>query len=1050
MNTPRPSRRTVIRGGAAITSLAGAWGAGAPVAAARSGPTSSEEDGGREVRLREGTNICASASPDGRMIAFDLLSVIWTLPADGGTAKPLTDDLQDATQPRWSPDGRRIVYQSYRDGDYHLWLSEADGSGEPQQLTRGPWYDMEPCFSPDGRRIVFSSDRDGSSALWTLDLTTGRTERLTQGTEVLGMPFWSPDGEKIVFTVGETAVDVLTLANGSRTRVATAPSGANVYGPAFTPDGARVIYTLFTGSAAHLILDGERVTADEDVFGFAPTWLPTGEILYTADGRIRRCRPGGTTARATEIPFTASVRLPSAVYRRRHPDLASVQERKALGIVSPALSADGRSVVFRALGALWIADTRTGTPRRITTDSYYHTDPDWAPDGRSVVYSSDRGGTANLWSYHLGTGTAEQLTDLPGGQLSPRWNHAGDRVAYQDEAGATWVLETATGNVRQVAPALYNPGRPTWSPDDSTLALAAVRPSSNRSKAGTNQVLTVRLDTGELRYQPVAERRSVSSRGGDGPVWLPDGRLAVVVDSVAHTVRVDDKGTITGPLEPLTEEVADSLSLGDGGRTLLYLSNGTLRAADLSSGQGPVPTRTLPLNLTWRRGSSRTKLVLRPDAVWDGVSRTVRRDMDVVVDGDRITALVPRGSSPAAGSRVVDLPGVTALPGLIDTHNHWHMRGGQWGDRQGRLWLSYGVTTTRSPGDPAYRIVETREAVAVGEQTGPRVLACGEALDGNRLYYSFNRPVTGRDVLERELSRATALEYDLLKTYMRFPADLSATAAQGAHAAGIPITSHYLYPNVRFGYDGQEHTAGGNRLGYTLTESRVGNAYQDAVELLATSGMWVSTTLIFSEELYAEDRSLVEDERTRTLFTPWDYKRLVAKADAAKDPGEDVLRVWNRNDVDMLLRIHRAGGLVVMGTDAPIDDVGISVHQNLRSMVAYGFTPHEALTTATTNAARAIGAQDDLGELAPGRLADIVFVAGDPLSRIDDAAAVRYVMTGGVLRSVPDLLKPFTRDAGADSADRPVNTVLKASPAVRPDAALWWHADAGRGRTCCQ
>lgn len=1047
MNTPSLPRRTVIRNGAALTSLAGAWWAGAPLAAARPGPTHSG-DAEREVHLREGTNICAAASPDGRMIAFDLLSVIWTLPADGGTARRLTDDLHDATQPRWSPDGLKIVYQSYRDGNYHLWLSEADGSGEPRQLTDGPWHDMEPCFSPDGQQIVFASDRDGSSALWTLDVGEERTRRLTKGTERLGMPSWSPDGKRIVFTVGETAVDVLTLADGSRKRVATAPSGSNVYGPAFALDGTHVVYTLFTGPASHLMLDAEQLTSGEDVFGFAPTWLPTGEMLYTADGRIRRRRPVAG-ARPTDIPFTAAVRLSSVSYQRRRPDLSSTRERHALGIVSPALSPDGRSVAFRALGALWIADGKTGAPHRITTDGYYHTDPDWSPDGRSIVYSSDRGGTANLWLYDLVSGTSRQLTDLPGAQLSPRWNHAGDHIAYQDEAGATWVLAAGTGQVRQVAPALYNPGRPTWSPDDAVLAMAAVRPSSNRSKAGTNQVLTVRLDTGELRYQPVAEHRSISSRGGDGPVWLPNGRLAVVVDSVAWTVPVDGQGTISGPPAPLTEEVADSLSLGDGGRTLLYLSNGRLRAVEVHGGGQPAP-RTLPLDLTWRRTPPRSTMVLRPDAVWDGVSRTVRREMDVLVSNDRISAVVPRNSSTTAGARVVDLPGLTAMPGLIDTHNHWHMRGGQWGDRQGRLWLAYGVTTTRSPGDPAYRIVETREAVAAGQQVGPRVLACGEALDGQRLYYSFNRPVGSAKVMERELSRAAGLGYDLLKTYMRLPADLSAAAAEAAHASGIPITSHYLYPNLRFGFDGQEHTAGGNRLGYSHTESRVGHAYQDAVALLAANGMWLSSTLIFAEELYAEDRSLVEDERTRTLFTPWDYERLVGKADAAKAPGAEVLRVWNRNDVDMLLRVHRAGGLVVLGTDAPLDDPGISMHQNLRSMVAYGFTPYEALTTATTNAARAIGAENDLGRLAPGWLADIAFVQGDPLFDIARAAAVRHVMSGGELHPVRDLLKPFEKGSAVRAGDRPANTVLKPSRAVTPDATWWWHEDAGRGRTCCQ
>ncbi|WP_406690839.1 hypothetical protein REH65_00975 [Saccharopolyspora sp. ID03-671] len=79
------------------------------------------------VTLRQGTNICAAAAPDGR-IAFDLVSAIWLLEAGGGRARKLTDELQDATQPDFSPDGRSLVFQSYRDGNFHLWTM-APGCG---------------------------------------------------------------------------------------------------------------------------------------------------------------------------------------------------------------------------------------------------------------------------------------------------------------------------------------------------------------------------------------------------------------------------------------------------------------------------------------------------------------------------------------------------------------------------------------------------------------------------------------------------------------------------------------------------------------------------------------------------------------------------------------------------------------------------------------------------------------------------------------------------------------------------------------------------------
>lgn len=87
--------------------------------------------------LSEGTNIMVAASPDGRWLAIDLVTAIWVTPAAGGTSRRLTDDLQDATRPRWSPDSRRLVFQSYRDGNFHLWSIDADGNNL-RQLTTGP------------------------------------------------------------------------------------------------------------------------------------------------------------------------------------------------------------------------------------------------------------------------------------------------------------------------------------------------------------------------------------------------------------------------------------------------------------------------------------------------------------------------------------------------------------------------------------------------------------------------------------------------------------------------------------------------------------------------------------------------------------------------------------------------------------------------------------------------------------------------------------------------------------------------------------------------
>ncbi|TDC40072.1 amidohydrolase [Micromonospora sp. 15K316] len=1028
-------RRDLLAGTAGAAALAGSGVAG-PALAGRHDEAADRE---RRISLRQGTDVAAQLSPDGRTIAMDLVSVLWVLPASGGPARRLTSDLFDIAQPEWAPDSSTITFQSYRDGNFNLWLIRPDGSGL-RQLTHGPYDHREPRFSPDGRRIAFSSDRSGSYGIHLLDLDSGQSRVVADSGLEEYEPAWSPDGTRIAFVVANTRIDVVDVASGARSTAVTAPTGAVLHSPAWTPDGRDLVYHRLLDGRSELWRGDAPLVTGEDAYPFRVSWRSDREFVYTADGRIRRRRLDND--RRHDIGFVAPVTVATPRYRKRRRDFDSTTRRPVVGIGSPVLSPDGRRVAFRALNDIYLL-TIGQPPRPLTRDQWWKCDPAWSPDGRYLSYSTDRGGKLDIWLRDLRTGTERQLTNLPAAAaVSGTWSPQSDRLAFLDQNGALYTVEVETGQVQPVFGATFEPGRPTWSADGQVIALAAVVPYSARYREGLSKILLVDRISGAARYVDPMPHRSIQTRGDDGPVWSPDGRrMAFVVASVLWVVDVHPDGTFAGTPRQVTDEVTDAPSWSGDSTRLLYLNNGRLR---LVSADGGSP-RTVSVGLSWANSRPRGRTVIRAGRLWDGVDRRLRADVDVVVEGHRIAAVEP--SRPGRDGRVVDARDAVVAPGLIDMHHHREMQGYAYGARQNGLWLSLGVTTTRSPGSPAYHMVEERESIQSGARIGPRYFATGEAVDGSRIYYNFMRPTFDERQLERELERAGALDYDLMKAYVRLPVAWQRAVVAWAHRRGVHSTSHYHYPAFAFGSDGMEHTGATNRFGYSRTVTAIGAGYQDVIDIFTTSRAARTPTLFGANTLLREDTSLVTDRRVRTLYPSWQYAALQAAVTAARTTDQTANRENLARQVAQAAAMIRGGGRVLTGTDSPIAFNAVSLHLNLRAMVKYGLTPYEALTTAT----RAPGEflEEPIGRIAPGMYADLVVLGGDPLTDIDQAANVRLTMVNGVPHGVDELLAPFTVNSAVAAA---ASRVLPPLPAHPENARYWWHdphyVEAGR-HSCC-
>jgi Tol biopolymer transport system component/cytosine/adenosine deaminase-related metal-dependent hydrolase len=1025
------NRRGFLAGVAGAVALSGVDAATAPDAAATAQSptrTGTPDRAGTPVTLRQGTNLAAQLSPDGRTIAMDLVGVLWLLPAAGGAATRLTSDLFDVGQPDWAPDGGTLAFQSYRDGNFNLWTIRSDGTGA-RQLTTGPYDHREPRFAPDGRHLAYSCDASGSYGIYTLDLAAGTSTVVADSAAEEYEPAWSPDGSKIAFVVANTRIDVVSLADGSRHTAVSVPADQVIHGPAFTPDGADLVYCLVAGGTSRLMRSGAELVGGEEIFPFRVSFTGARDYLYTADGALRR-RTLDAGSR-TDIAFRAPVTVTRPDYAKRQRDFDSTDPKPVLGIGSPALSPDGQRIAFRALNDIYTM--RLGEPPTpLTGDRWWKSDPAWSPDGRYLSYSTDRGGKLDIWLRDLRTGADRQLTNLPGAAaVSGSWSADGAYLAFLDQTGALYTVEVASGAVRKIYAATFEPGRPSWSADGTVIAVAAIKPYSARFREGLSKILLVNRNTGAAEYVDPLPDRSLQTRGDDGPVFSPDGRrMAFVVGSVLWVVDVHPDGTFAGSPRQLTTEVTDAPSWRGDSRQLLYLNNGRLR---LISVDGGLPS-TVPVRLSWTNTRPRGRIVLRAGRMWDGVAAGLVSDVDIVTEGHRITAVQPHGDRWAGtGARVVDARDAVVIPGLVDMHNHREMQGYAYGDRQGRLWLSLGITTTRSPGSPAYHMVEERESVQSGARIGPRYFATGEAIDGSRIFYNFMRPTFDAAQLRLELQRAAALDYDLMKAYVRLSPEWQQQVIAAAHGRRVPATSHYHYPAFAFGGDGMEHIGATNRFGYSRTVTTLGTGYRDVIDLFDAAGAARTPTLFVAATLFRTDTSLVTDERVRTLYPAWEYASLQAAVTTARTTDQTVNEQNLARQVAQVAAMIRGGGRVITGTDSPIDHTAVSTHMNLRAMVAYGLTPHEALTTATRTPGEFLG--EPLGRIAPGMYADLAVLGGDPLRDITQAANVRQVLANGVLYGVPDLLGPFAAPAAAGAPSRMLDPV----PVHPVNARYWWH-----------
>jgi tricorn protease len=466
----------------------------------------------------------------GDLIAFVYAGDIWTVPAQGGTARRLTSHPGLELFPKISPDGRWIAFSGEYNGTRQVFVIPTDG-GEPRQLTyyndvgplppRGGWDNTVMGWTPDGRNVLFRSNRVAQSNRLSrpyLISVEGGTEQPLPITES-GSASFSPDGNRLAFTPitnefrgwkryrGGQSPDVWIYDLERNTSEQITTTRAQDMVPVWLGD--TIYYLSDRDWTMNLFAYNTRTKKTKKVTNhtdYDVLW-PSGsgdELVFEAGGYIYRMNSGGREER-----------VPIKVYGD-FPDTVPYFKNVKGNIEYYSLSPSGARALFAARGDIFTAPAKEGEVRNLTdSQGVRETSPTWSPDGRWVAYLSDRSGEYEIY-VRPGDGTGQErrvTTDGDIWRFPPQWSPDSNMIAYGDKKQRLRVVNVATGATTDVDRSTTNDITSyTWAPDSRWIAY---------TKLGENQFSEIWVYSTETRR---AQRLTGGMTSDTEPVFDPKGR----------------------------------------------------------------------------------------------------------------------------------------------------------------------------------------------------------------------------------------------------------------------------------------------------------------------------------------------------------------------------------------------------------------------------------------------------------------------------------------------------------------------------------------------
>ncbi len=991
----------------------------------------------------EGTWMNLDVSPDGKQIVFDLLGDIYSMPVEGGKAKCIHSGLAMEVQPRFSPDGERILFTSDAGGGDNCWVMDKDGSNAKQITKENFRLLNNAVWTPDGEYIIarkhFTSHRSlGAGELWIYHVSGGDGLQLTprkNDQQDLNEPSCSPEGRYVYYSEDMYpggffqynkdpnnqifVIKRFDREKGISEQVTGGPGGA--FRPQISHDGKTLAFikrvrtktilylrNLETGEEwpiyDHLSKDQAEAWTTFGVYtGFA--WMPGDQsVVIWSEGKLIKVDISKTNS-ATVIPFSCIVKNKMADALRFKQDF-NQDDFSPKVIRNATTSPDGSYLVFNAVGYLWKKNLPKGEPVRLTTGTDFEFEPAFSADGKSLVYITwNDTATGAIFKLDMNPGSLPiKLTTEKGIFRSPSFSPDGKSVVFHKEDG-----NEILGNNYSVYPGIYT--LPTSSGTMQKVIDHGASPRFNHTGdriyyQAENALSSCKLDGND-------DKPVFKSTYGSQFTVSPDGKWVAFVDlhqvyigafpSIGKTIDMTAEASSV-PVKKVSKDAGINLHWSGDSKTLHYTLGDQYYSIPLEDRFGFIadkpdslfkePESGISINLKVEADKPEGSIVFKNARLITMNENEMIEDGTIVIEGNKIKAI---GKSTEvkipAGANEIDCKGKTIMPGFIDAHAHAnHFR---YGITPQKHWpyyanLAYGVTTMHDPSANSEMVFAQSELVRAGKMVGPRVFSTGTILygaDGD-----FKAVINSIDDARSALRRTNAYGAFSVKSYnqpRREQNQMVIQAAREQQIEVVPEGGSFFYHNLGMIFDG--HTTIEHNL-------PVATLYNDVISLCKQSKTAMTPTLIVcygapNGEYYWYQHTNVWEKERLLRFTP--RAVIDTRSRFRTMVPEEEYENGHIQVSKSLKKLNDAGVLVNMGVHGQIQ--GIGAHWEIWMMQQGGMTNFEALKTATINPAVSLGLDEYIGSLEVGKLADLLVMDQNPLDNIRNTESIKYTMINGRL-----------------------------------------------------